>query len=188
MSPHASRRTASPEHVTALRRARLRLTASSRQALRRVLCLHVLSSFQRTGRSLLPIGLLTWRSPPRLSPSGEPSNLTRSFHFVSTPGRRLVSFFRRANSLPEKLGTENGWGCDLKDCVRGKKICSGWTLANLPTPLVGSRSVHSIYAQRHGLSTLDGPSGNKILRLRSQEARPFSPVSVQVHCRTFTTC
>jgi hypothetical protein len=146
-----------------------------RQAFRRVLCLHVLSSFQRTGR----IVLLTLRSPPRLSSSGEPSNLTRRFHFVSTPGHvscRVV-FFDAPTRSRRSAAPNNGWGCDLKDCVRGKKICSGWTLANLPTPLVGSRSVHSIYAQRRVLSTLDtrvtAARDSQCVRLRPA-AQPFA--------------
>jgi hypothetical protein len=91
-------------------------------------CLHVLSSFQRTGRSLLPIGLLTLRSPPRLFPSGEPSNLTRSFLFVSTPGD---SFRRRRfnggrHRSRRSAAPENRLGVYLKDDVRGKKICLGF--------------------------------------------------------------
>jgi hypothetical protein len=153
------------------------------------LCLHVLSSFQRTGRSVLPIWLLTWRSPPRLSPSGEPSNLTRRFRFVSTPDGRLgVVFFGAPTRSRRSLAPKNGWGCDLKDCVRGKKICSGWTLANLPTPLVGSRSVHSIYAQRRGLSTLDARSDGEGVRSGRQAPRSIAPRLNQLDCRTFTRC
>ena len=67
--------------------------------------------------------LLTLRSPPRLSPSGEPCNLTRRFRFVSTPGCLLVSFLSaRRHRFWRSSAPNNGWGCDLKDCVRGKKF------------------------------------------------------------------
>ena len=139
------------------------------------LCLHVLSSFQRTGRSLLAIGLLTLRSPPRLSPSGEPSNLTRRFRFVSTPSRHLVSFFSARHVAPGEARRRRTAGvANLKDYVRGKKICSGWTLANRPTTLVGSHSVHSIYALHRTVSTFHVTQIHRIVAPELQTSPPLT--------------
>jgi len=101
---------------SALRRDRLD-SAPTRE--RRKLCLHVLSSFQRTGRIVLP----TLRPPPRLSPWGEPSNLTRRFQLLSTPGRAACrSFFGMPTSLPEKRGAEERLGLNLRMTFVEKKL------------------------------------------------------------------
>jgi hypothetical protein len=116
--------------------------------------LHVLSSFQRTGRSLLPIGLLTLRSPPRLSPSGEPSNLTRSFRLVSTPSPLSRSFFFwRADIAPEEARRRRTAGVEPEGLTSRKKIARVLTLATVRPTLAGSRSVHSIYAAHRTVST-----------------------------------
>jgi hypothetical protein len=60
------------------------------------LCLHVLSSFQRTGlaRHRRRAEARSQMCPPAsVSPLGEPYNLTSAFLFVSTPRRHFLSSF-----------------------------------------------------------------------------------------------
>jgi hypothetical protein len=74
-----------PLHRNALRHPLILdgfLTASRLAARRRELCLHVLSSFQRTGRSCP-------RSPSGLSSSGEPYNITNGIRPCQPPSPNL---------------------------------------------------------------------------------------------------
>ena len=84
------------------------------------LCLHVLSSFQRTGlaRYRGRAGARSrMRSPSGVSPLGEPYNLTSAFLFVSTP----VVVFRRRHIAPEERDApKNGLGV-----VRARRIAEG---------------------------------------------------------------
>ena len=90
------------------------------------LCLHVLSSFQRTGwsypprRDEAPEARSRARAPTGLSSLGEPYNLTSAFQLVSTPAIFFV-VFRRRNSVPqERCAPKNGLGV-----VRARRIAGG---------------------------------------------------------------
>ena len=141
---------------SALRRDRL---DSAPTALRRSKCLHVLSSFQRTGTACFPPLRLSAKSgptrsgvPPSLSSPGEPSNLTRGFRPVSIPCARLGSLFvhghARAHLLTE-APQQTAWGiAKLKDFLEEKKFAR--YLEQIRPHRPGHAPCRSIYVARPG--------------------------------------
>jgi len=99
-------------------------------ALARELCLHVLSSFQRTGwsyrRDPAPEARSRARDPSGVSPLGEPYNLTSAFQLVSTPRRYFLSFFDVATAFQRNgARRRTAWGlCEpeglLEDPATGR--------------------------------------------------------------------
>ena len=88
---------------------------ASLRSLKRLLCLHALSSFQRTGSARLPLPALSWRSPPnRLSSPvlGEPFEVTTGVLPSSSP------FLSGSPQKPDRAFT---LGRALRPCRAGAR-------------------------------------------------------------------
>ena len=140
----------------------------------RELCLHVLSSFQRTGWSYppdyAPEARSRARAPSGVSPLGEPYNLTSAFLFVSTPVRVFFVVSGAARSLQRNE--------TRRRTARG--LCEPEGLLEDPAT-AGSRSVQQIYASDPRVSTR--VAGTVAQNWPAQPER-----SHQSDARTFTTC
>ena len=128
----------------------------------RELCLHVLSSFQRTGLARTrPCAEAPSRvrSPSGVSPLGEPYNLTSAFLFVSTPRRHFLSSFSRdAISLQRSdARRKTAWGlCEpeglLEDPATGRVTLGRTNIRGAPGTVNPGRSKGRCPAGSAGLS------------------------------------